>query len=34
MALKFLPEPIHELDILQKNFQDLSQYDKSVMQLT
>ena len=34
MVLKFLPEPIHDLNILQKFFQDLSQYDKLVMQLT
>ena len=34
MVLKFLPEPIHELNILQKFFQDLSQYYKLVMQLT
>ena len=34
MVLKFLPEPIHELSILQKIFQDLSQDDKLVMQLT
>ena len=33
MVLKFLPEPIHDLNILQKIFQDLSQYDKLVMQL-
>ena len=33
MALKFLPETIHELRILQKFFQDLTQYDKLVMQL-
>ena len=34
MALKFLPETIHELIILQKIFQDLTQYDNLVMQLT
>ena len=34
MAFKFLPETIHELSMLQKNFQDLTQYDKLVMQLT
>ena len=34
MVLKFLPETIHELNILQKNFQDLTQHDKLVMQLT
>ena len=33
MALKFLPETIHELNILQIFFQDLTQYDKLVMQL-
>ena len=33
MALKFLPETIHELKILQKIFKDLTQYDKLVMQL-
>ena len=34
MALKFLPATIHELNILQKIFQDLTQYDNLVMQLT
>ena len=34
MVLKFLPETIHELSIVQKSFQDLTQYDKLVMQLT
>ena len=34
MVLKFLLEPIHELNILHKIFQDLSQYDNLVMQLT
>ena len=34
MVLKFLPEPIHELNIHQKIFRDLTQYDKLVMQLT
>ena len=33
MALKFLPDTIHELNILQKIFQDLTQHDKLVMQL-
>ena len=33
MALKFLPEAIHELSILQKNFQDLTHYDKLIIQL-
>ena len=34
MALKFLPEAINELNILQKIFRNLKQYDKLVMQLT
>ena len=34
MVLKFLPEPIHELNILQKNYQALYHYNKLVMQLT
>jgi len=34
MVLKFLPEPNHELNILQKNYQALSPPDKLVMQLT
>ena len=34
IAFKFLPETIHELNILQKIFQDLTHYDKLVMQLT
>ena len=34
IVLKFLPEPNHELDILQKFFQDLTQHDKLVMHLT
>ena len=34
MDLKFLPATIHELHILQKCFQDLTQYDILVMQLT
>ena len=33
MVLKFLPEPSHELNILQKFFQDLTHYDKLVIQL-
>ena len=33
MLLKFLPEPIHELNILQKNYKALYHYDKLVMQL-
>ena len=32
MVLKFLQEPNHELNILQKNFQDLTHYDKLVIQ--
>ena len=31
MALKFLPETIHELNILQKIFQDLIRNDNLVM---
>ena len=34
MVFKFLPEPIHELNILQKNYQALYPQDKLVMQLT
>ena len=34
MVLKFLLEPNHEIDILQKNYQALYHYDKLVMQLT
>ena len=34
MVLKFLPEPNHEINILQKNYQALYRYDKLVMQLT
>ena len=34
LVLKFLPESNHELNILQKIFQDLTQHDKLVMQLT
>ena len=34
MVLKFLPEPINEPNILQKIFQDLTHYDKLVIQLT
>ena len=33
MVLKFLPEPIKELSILQKNYQALYPLDKLVMQL-
>ena len=32
MVLKFLPETSHELKILQKIFQDLTHYDKIVIQ--
>ena len=34
MALKFLSETSHDLDILQKIFQDLTHYGKLVIQLT
>ena len=34
LVLKFLPETVHVLRILQKTFQDLTHYDKLVMQLT
>ena len=34
MVLKFLPESSHELNILQKIFQDLNQNDNLVIQLT
>ena len=34
MVLKFLPEPSHELNILQKNYQALYTPDKLVMHLT
>ena len=34
MILKCLPEPRHELNILQINYQDLYQQDKLVMHLT
>ena len=33
MVLKFLPEPNHEINILQKNYQALYPPDKLVMQL-
>src|SRR6185295_16025023 len=32
LLLKFLPETIHELNILQKSFQDLTQHDKLIIQ--
>ena len=34
MVLKVLPEPSHEIDILQKNYQALYTPDKLVMHLT
>ena len=34
MVLKFLPEPIHELNIFHKNYQALYHENKLVMQLT
>jgi hypothetical protein len=34
LVLKFLPETSPELNILHKNFQDLTHYDKLVIQLT
>jgi len=34
MVLKFLPEPNHEINILQKNYQALSPPDKLFMHLT
>ena len=34
MVLKFLPEPNHELNLLQKNYQALYRQFKLVMQLT
>ena len=34
MVLKFLPKPIHELNIPQKNYQALYRPNKLVMQLT
>jgi len=34
MVLKFLPEPNHEVNILQKNYQALSPPDKLFMHLT
>ena len=33
LVLKFLPETIHEINILQKIFQDLTHYDKLIIQL-
>ena len=33
MVLKFLPEPNHKLNILQKSFKDLTQHDKLIKQL-
>ena len=34
MILKFLPEPIHELNLLQKNYKALYPLDKLIMHLT
>ena len=34
LVFKFLPETSHEWNILQKIFQDLTNYDKLVIQLT
>ena len=34
LVLKFLPEAIHEINMLQKIFQDLTHYDKLIIQLT
>ena len=34
LVLKFLPETSHELNMLQKIFQDLTHYDKLIIQLT
>ena len=34
MVLKFLPEPSHELSLLQKNYQALYSPDKLFMKLT
>src|SRR6185437_4461257 len=34
LVLKFLPENINEIKILQKIFQDLTHYDKLIIQLT
>ena len=34
LVLKFLPETSNELNVLQKIFQDLTHYDKLVIQLT
>ena len=34
MVLKFLPEPSHEINILQKNYQALYHHNELVMQLT
>jgi len=33
LVLKFLPETSHELKMLQKIFQDLTHYDKLIIQL-
>jgi len=34
MVLKFLPEPSHEINILQKNYQALYHHNELVMKLT
>ena len=34
IVLKFLPEPIHELNLLQKNYKALYPLDKLIMHLT
>ena len=34
LVLKFLPEAIHEINMLQKIVQDLTHYDKLIIQLT
>ena len=34
IVLKFLPEPIHKINSIHKNYQALYRYDKLVMQLT
>jgi hypothetical protein len=34
LVLQFLPETIHEINILQKIFQDLTHYDELIIQLT
>ena len=34
LVLQFLPETIHEINILQKIFQELTHYDELIIQLT